>query len=179
MDDDALITMLFNRDENAVAELSNKYGGLCRSLISNLLKDKRDIEECLNAVYLKLWNSIPPARPDSLKAYTAKAARNEALSLLRGGRNRPENDTIPFEELENVLPSVETEAESLALKDAIQRFLYGLSKEKRVVFLRRYWYFESIEKIALSCGMKKSKVTSMLFRLRNELRAYLEREELF
>ena len=178
MEDNALIAMLFNRDENAVAELSAKYGGLCRSLLSNILKDKRDVEECLNGVYLKLWNSIPPARPDNLKAYTAKAARNEALSLLRGGKNRPEADAVPFEELENVLPSVETEAESLALRDAIQSFLRGLPKEKRVVFLRRYWYFESIEKIALSCGMSQSRVTSMLFRTRNELRTYLEREEL-
>ena len=178
MDDNALITMLFNRDENAVAELSNKYGGLCRSLISNVLNDKRDVEECLNGVYLKLWNSIPPARPDNLKAYAAKAARNEALSLLRGGKNRPENNAVPLEELENVLPYIETEAESIALRDAIQRFLRSLPKEKRVVFLRRYWYFESIEKIALSCGTSQSKVTSMLFRLRNELRNYLEREEL-
>ena len=176
MEDDALINMLFNRDENAVAELSAKYGGLCRSLLSNILKDKRDVEECLNGVYLKLWNSIPPARPDNLKAYTAKAARNEALSLLR--KNSGETVPVPFEELENVLPSVGTEAESLALRDAIQSFLRGLPKEKRVVFLRRYWYFESIEKIALSCGMSQSKVTSMLFRTRNELRAYLEREEL-
>ena len=176
MEDNALTAMLFNRDENAVAELSAKYGGLCRSLLSNILKDKRDVEECLNGVYLKLWNSIPPARPDNLKAYTAKAARNEALSLLR--KNSGETVPVPFEELENVLPSVGTEAESLALRDAIQSFLRGLPKEKRVVFLRRYWYFESIEKIALSCGMSQSKVTSMLFRTRNELRAYLEREEL-
>ena len=178
MEDNALTAMLFNRDENAVAELSAKYGGLCRSLLSNILKDKRDVEECLNGVYLKLWNSIPPARPTNLKAYTAKTARNEALSLLRKESSRPESDPVPFEELENVLPTVETEAESLALKDAMQSFLRGLPKEKRVVFLRRYWYFESIEKIAISCGMGQSKVTSMLFRTRNELRAYLEREEL-
>lgn len=178
MDDDALITMLFNRDENAVAELSNKYGMLCRSLLSNILKDKRDVEECLNGVYLKLWNSIPPARPDNLKAYAAKAARNEAISLLRRGKNKKENETLPFDELENVLPTVETEAESLELKDAIERFLRGLTKEKRVVFLKRYWYFESIEKIAQSCGTSQSRVTSMLFRTRNELRTYLEREEL-
>ena len=177
MDDNAIISMLNRRDEAAISVISQQYGGLCRSLLSNILSDGRDVEECLNTVFLKLWQSIPPAQPENLKAYVAKTARNEGLMRLRRDKSRPIEEALDAE-MTSFLPPVESEAEASELAEAISRFLKSKSPEKRKVFMRRYWYFDSIEKISREFGMSVSKVTSMLFRLRNELRKYLEKEEL-
>lgn len=177
MDDSALVSMLNQREEAAISFISQQYGGLCRSLLNNILSDDRDVEECLNTVYLKLWQSIPPAQPENLKAYIAKTARNEGLMKLRSDKRRPKEEALNTE-MTSFLPPVESEAEAKELAEAVSRFLKSKPAEKRNIFLRRYWYFDSIEKIARDFGMSVSKVTSMLFRLRNELRKYLEREEL-
>lgn len=177
MNDSEITALLYDRDENAVSAVSSKYGGLCRSIMMNILADSRDVEECLNSLYMKLWSSIPPAKPQNLKAYIAKAARNEALSRLREERKAPA-ELLAFEELEGVLPSVESEAEKRELANAISRFLNEQPKEKRLVFMRRYWYFDSVKAIAERFGMSEAKVSSMLMRLRKALRKALEREEL-
>ncbi len=178
MDDGKILALLFARDEQALSFIAAKYGGLCSSIIANILKDKRDVEECISNVYIKLWQSIPPAEPKNLKAYIAKTARNEALMRLRSAKNKLETEALPFEELEAVLPHIETEAETGELRDAIERFLKEQPYEKRVVFMRRYWFFDSIEDISHRLGITKSKAASMLFRLRNELKRALEKEEL-
>lgn len=182
MDDRELIAMLNARDESAVHALFETYGGLCRSIISHIVRDRRDAEECMNSVAMSIWRSIPPARPRDLKAYVAKAARNEALMVIR--RNRAKRNagvTVPLDELEACLPAPsgpEAEAETKELTRAINRFLKTLSAEKRGVFLRRYWFFDSVKEIAARYGISESKTASMLSRMRAALRGYLEKEEL-
>lgn len=178
MDDRELIALLNQRNENAIHAVSQKYGGLCRSLISNILTDRRDAEECLNSVYMKIWRSIPPAEPHDLKAYVAKAARNEALSMLRSLNRQPYIGDIEADELASFLPPVGSEAEAKELAEAISRFLKAQPKQRRAVFIRRYWYFDSIDAVAARFGMSRSKTTSLLYRMRNELKNALMSEEL-
>ena len=175
MNDSEITALLYDRDENAVSAVSSKYGGLCRSIMMNILADSRDVEECLNSLYMKLWSSIPPAKPQNLKAYIAKAARNEALSRLREERKAPA-ELLAFEELEGVLPSVESEAEKRELANAISRFLNEQPKEKRLVFMRRYWYLSPVAEIASDLAISESKVKMSLLRSRNELKQLLEKE---
>lgn len=182
MDDRELITLFRKRDEAAVSGLLEKYGGLFRSLIGRILRDPRDVEECVNGAALRIWQSIPPAQPRDLKAYSAKTARNEALMTLRkNGAKRRAGMTVPLEELEAFLPAPsgpEAEAEAAELTRAINGYLRSLSAEKRGVFLRRYWFFDSVKEIAATYGISESKTASMLLRLREGLRSYLKKEEL-
>lgn len=179
MNDSELIALLNKRDESALTALMDKYGALCRSLIGNILRDRRDVEECLNNMLFNIWASIPPASPKDLKAYAAKAARNEALMRVRANKARRLQNEIPLDELELFLPGSGSASEAAELKDLIERFLNELSRERRVVFIRRYWLFESVDEIARSLDMSESKVKSLLFRTRNALREYLEKEGRF
>ncbi len=176
MNDEGIISLLNKRDESAVAALMDKYGALCRSLIGHILRDRRDVEECANNVLLRLWASIPPASPRDLKAYVAKTARNEALMRVRSNRAKGLDSQIPLDELELFLPGSENTEEAAELKDLIERFLKSQSRERRGVFIRRYWLFEPVDEIARALGMSESKVKSLLFRTRNALREYLEKE---
>lgn len=182
MDDLQIIEMLKRRDPDAAEALLEKYGGLCRSIAAHVLRDPRDIEETVNGVMMRLWSSIPPAEPRNLKAYSAKAARNEALMRIRRDRSAANAAVmLPIEELEAVLPApqgAEESAEAGELIRALNRFLETLGSEKRRVFLRRYWFFDPVAEIAENFGTSESKVKSILFRTRNELRNFLVKEEL-
>lgn len=178
MKDGEIIELLNKRDESALDAISDMYGGLCRSLMRNVLKDERDVEECLSSMLMRLWSAIPPANPKNLRAYIAKSARNEALMRWRANSSRGIDGLEPLSELAGSLPPVENEVMAGELREAIERFLAGLTKEKRRVFLQRYWLMEPIGEIARSNGMSESKVASMLFRIRNGLREYLVKEGL-
>ena len=178
MDDREIITPLTNRDERAAEALGKRFGGLCLSLIRNILRDPRDVEECLNGVYMRLWSSIPPAEPRNLTAYVAKAARNEALMRFRANRSRHISELDPLDELKACLPPAEDEVMARELARAVNGFLKDLPREKREVFIRRYWFFDPIADIARRYGFTEGKVTSMLFRLRAQLRDYLGKEGL-
>ncbi|MBR4742884.1 MAG: sigma-70 family RNA polymerase sigma factor [Oscillospiraceae bacterium] len=183
MEDASIIALLKNRDENAIAELAAKYGGLCRSLIFRMLSDRRDAEECLNSMYLRLWNSIPPAEPGNLEAYVAKAARNEALMVIRkNGSARSLAAAVPLSELEECLPARESVEDSMtarALTEAINGFLKCTGTEKRGMFLRRYWFFDSMKEIAARYGTSETRVRTILFRTRKALMSYLKKEGFF
>ncbi|MBR0136292.1 MAG: sigma-70 family RNA polymerase sigma factor [Clostridia bacterium] len=182
MEDSEILALLNKRDENGAAALLEKYGGLCRSLISRILSDERDVEEALNSVVMRLWSSIPPASPENLTAYVAKAARNEALMVCRSNSaKRNSAACVPISEIENVLPSsagIEERAEANELTRRISEYLNGQPREKRIAFVKRYWFFEPIKQISRETGMTESRITSMLFRMRNELKTRLEQEEL-
>lgn len=181
MDDKRIITLLYARDETAIIELEKKYGGLCRSLISRILIDSRDAEECLNNVFIKLWKNIPPANPKNLQAYIAKAARNEAITKYRYLREHDSGINISLEEIDDFLPAgmkVEDEVEAKLLFEALDRFLGGLHPKKRTIFLRRYWLFESVHEIAMSLSLPESKVSDILFKTKRSLKQYLIKERL-
>lgn len=181
MDDIQIIRLLFQRSDGAIDALQQKFGGLCKSIISNILSDVRDVEECINDTYLRVWNSIPPQKPARLDSYLARIARNIALDRYdyntAGVRNT--NLTLAFEELAACLPAGENETASAQFRHFINRFLRDLPKVSRMIFIRRYWYGESISQIANACSCSEEKIKSSLFRTRNKLRQAMIKEEIY
>ena len=180
MEDSGIITLLLHRSEDALAELSNKYGGLCRSIARGILADPGAAEECENDVWLRVWDSIPPQRPTSLCAYVSRIARNLALDRLKAlGRQKRggEVDRL-YTELSECIPAREdtaVSADDTAVR-AIDRFLRGLDTQTRVLFIRRYFYLESAVSLAHRFGLTASNVSTRLNRARAKLRAQLELE---
>lgn len=181
MKDSEIIALLNNRDEAAVEALKDRFGGLCFSLASNILADRRDAEECVSSVLFKLWSSIPPADPQDLTAYVAKTARNEALMRCRANSaKRNFAASVPLEELEACIAAgggVEDELRAKELAGAVSVFLKGLPSEQRNVFMRRYWYFDSAKSIADRFGLSEARVNTLLQKTRRMLRRYLIKEE--
>ena len=180
MEDFQIIALYFARNETAIHETSNKYGHLCFSIAENILSDMEDSEECVNDTYLGVWNSIPTKKPDNFMAFLCKITRN--LSLKRLDYNRAQKRTpellTSFDELEAVLPDHQIEHqisdEDIAL--TISRFLQMETPESRNVFLRKYWFCDSIQTISEAYGFREEKVKSMLYRTRNRLKGYLKKE---
>ena len=181
MEDLQIIGLLFQRSETAIFALQQKFGGLCRSIISNILPDNRDVEECMSDAFLRVWNSIPPQRPERLDSYIARIARNVALDRYDYNTASMRNTgmTLAFEELALYLPSREQETDAVEFKTFINRFLRGLPKASRMMFVRRYWYGESIAQIADAFECSEEKVKSTLFRTRNKLRQAMIKEGIY
>ena len=181
MEDKKIIELFFARSERAIECVRERYGDLCRHIASNMLSDPEDVEECLSDTYLALWNAIPPAQPHKLRPFVARIARNQAGNKLayNSARKRGREVTVPLEELEPWLASswdVEGELDGKELTRAIERFLLTLDADSRNVFLRRYWFCDSIEQIAAGFGTTESWVKSRLLRTRSKLRSYLIKE---
>ena len=182
MEDTQIIALYWNRNENAIEHTRTKYGGYLITVAQNILKNHEDSEECVGDTYLKVWNAIPKDRPAIFSAYIGKITRNLALNRYaqrtakkRGGGEVP----LLLGELEDCLPSpgsVEEASELGMITHAINTFLAGLKEERRVLFIRRYWYAEPIAELARHTGYSESKVKSLLFRLRNNLKIHLEKE---
>lgn len=181
MEDQEIIDLYLRRSENAISQTDIKYGKHCRRLSMNILSCPEDAEECVNDTYLTAWNTIPPQHPVSLCAFISSITRNLALkkyAYISAGKRNPEV-TVSFSELEDCVSgkdTVEEAAENGRIGRAVSDFLRTLSHESRNVFLRRYWYFDSIAAIAQRFGISESKAASMLWRTRRKLRAYLQRE---
>lgn len=181
MEEHQIINLFFQRSEAAITHLKETYGNLCFSVARRILSDPRDAEECFNDVLIKIWNSIPPERPDSLAAYVSRITRNTALDRFsyNHAEKRSTALTDAFEELEGSLAS-SFQVEQLALdKDFyrfINEFLHNQTKQNRIFFVRRYWYGESITEIAQALQVSEEKVKSSLFRTRNRLKIALEKE---
>lgn len=176
MDDKKIIELYHARSEEALKETDVKYGKLISFSIGKILLNHSDREECMNDTYLGIWMTIPPQKPDNLKAYILKIARNQALKKYEyiHAAKRDIDKCMPIEELNNFI-KVEREnfSDIKELKDALEEFMDGLSKVHRQVFMLRYWYFMSIKEIAQSCNMSISKTESILFRVRQKLKVFL------
>lgn len=182
MEDTQIIELYFARNEQAITETDLKYGRLCFSVANNILANDEDSEECVNDTYLSVWNKIPPTRPNHFTAFLCKIVRNLSLKKLEfaTAMKRTTNVTVSFEELESVLqderiaPGIENEY----LGGLISDFLRTEKEDARNVFLRKYWFFDSVSDIAARYGFNENKVKSMLFRTRSRLREYLKKEGL-
>ena len=182
MEDSDIIQLYWDRSERAIAETSGKYGSFLRRIAWNILHSHGDAEECVNDTYFRTWNAIPPARPAAFRAWLGRITRN--LSLDRWNQERAQKrggdeTALLLGELNECMPAphrTEQHLEDQALADLISAFLRTLPRENRVIFLRRYWYGESLETIASGLGCSSGKVKSSLFRTRGKLRTYLERE---
>jgi RNA polymerase sigma-70 factor (ECF subfamily) len=182
MDDDKIISLYWQRDEEAIAETQKKYGRFCYSIAYGLLKSKEDAEECENDTYLDAWNAIPPQKPKPLSTFLAMITRRRALDRWRGRhaqKRESQMHVVSFEELEECIPvgqRLDERIHAQELAKALSVFLRGLSEVECNVFLRRYWYFDTIRVIAARYDFSESRVKMMLTRTRKKLRNYLQKE---
>ncbi len=177
MEDHDIVELYFRRDETAIVETQKKYGRLCHSIAERITSDACDAEECVNDVYLGLWQVIPPHRPNSLCAFVAKIARNQALIKLkhRNADKRTPDALLSLHELEEVIPDPETfeHLEDERIGHWIGEFLKGEKEEIRNLFIRKYWYFDSIQDLSQKFGYSETKIKSILFRTRKKLKLFL------
>lgn len=180
MDDRQILQLLFDRVEAAIDALARRFGPRLYTIAMNILCSARDAEECVNDTYLALWNAIPPERPDPLCAYTYRIGRNIALKKQRDTTAQIRNSTydLSLDELADCIAddSLWETLDARELGRSIDRFLDTQAKENRVIFLRRYWFGDSVKAIARDMGMKESAISVRLNRLRHALKHHLSKE---
>lgn len=179
MDDEKIIELYWARSDSAITETDKKYRNHCMYIARNILNNISDSEECVNDTYLAAWNSIPPERPNYLSAFLAKITKNLALKKFRYNTadKRKKEAAVSIEELSEVtfsISDVEEKADAEELSGMISDFLRKQSKEKRVVFLRRYWFFDSYSKISEITGLSEENIRVILLRMRKKLKKYLD-----
>lgn len=182
MQDVTIINLYLSRDENAINQTDKLYGSKLRHFAHSILKNTQDSEESVNDTYLKTWNTIPPQRPTYFYAYLSKICRFICFGKLdyKNAQKRSAEIINLSDELINCISTnIDTELDEKFLVKAIENFLDTLKKENRVIFLKRYWYCQSIEQIASSMKFSQSKVKTSLFRSREKLKKHLESEEIF
>lgn len=182
MEDEKIVELFLNRDEAAIAEAKQKYGGYIKKTAYNILGDFEDGEECLNDALLRAWNSIPPQNPANLKSYLSMLARRCAVDSLRKKTRRKRGSaeySVSLEELESCLSDGKTpekETELGLLTRAINDWLKTLSPTWRRAFVGRYYFCDSVKDIAGYLGISVSNAKTILRRARLSLKAYLEKE---
>lgn len=180
MEDRRIVALFWQRAEKAIAATAQKYGGLLQSIAVNILGDHHKAQECVNDTYLALWNRIPPEKPEPFSAYICRIDRNIALNRRRDDLAQKRNCEfdLSLEELSGCLagPSLEETVDARALGRAIDAYLATISRENRILFLRRYWFGDSVPQAASLLGIQKNAASIRLYRIRNGLREYLIRE---
>lgn len=181
MQDAELISLFKARDERAIAITREKYGALMFGVAKNILKNNEDAEECVSDALLSVWQSIPPNSPKSLRAYAASITKHIALDehRMRTAKKRGPVIFEPLDELNECIPSaasVENSIEGAELSAAISRWLKGLEPEKRALFVRRYWYGDTLEELSAKLGVHPRRLSKRLCTLRAGLKKYLENE---
>lgn len=178
MEDSEILKLFLERKEQAISELDHKYGTRLK-LLAERMVSAEDAKECVNDTYLAVWNSVPPNRPEYLFAYAAKICRNLALNKIEREQAAKRSAVVVqlSAELMECIPDNALAADETGLRELLVTFLGGLTEEKRKLFLRRYWYGESVKELAEAFGYRESKVKSMLFRLRKQLWNELKKED--
>ena len=181
MDDREIIALFFARSERAIRELDRKHGGAVRRVASNILADSRDAEECVSDTWLTAWRRIPPAKPQSLRAFLGKITRTLAISRWRSehAKKRGAWLTPLLSELDECLPApndVEEEVETRELARQLSNWLRALPQEDCRLFLWRYWYGVSVKQLARVTGCTENQMAQRMRRLRLALRVILEQE---
>lgn len=180
MNDDQIIKMFFTRNEDAIQQTAYKYGARLQSMAVNIVQDTQDAQECVNDTYLKAWDTIPPTKPGHFFAYLAKICRYISFGKLdwkNAAKRKAEVITLT-QEMEECIPGSwqDTQMESKELSRIISAFLRTQTPENRMIFVRRYWYADSISQIAQRYEINESAVTMRLRRTRDKLAAYLKKE---
>lgn len=182
MEDQKIVELYFARDESALAESERQYGTYCRSIAAGILSSSQDAEECVNDTWLHAWYAIPPQRPNKLGLFLGRITRNLSFdryktchAAKRGGSEME----LVLDELAECIPGSETPEDTVLAKDlsaAVNAFLRQLDRTRRSIFLRRYYYAESVEQIARSMGLTPNYTSVQLYRTRARLRTHLEQE---
>lgn len=182
MEDEVIVELFWARDETAIKHTALKFGGKLHQLALKILYNHEDAEESVNDTYLAAWNTIPPQRPAYLFAYLAKICRLTAYGKLdwKTAKKRQAEIVELTAEMESCIPgsSVESNLAGEEIGRLLNSFLAGLPEEKRLIFMRRYWFGDSIRDISRRYGFGASKVKVTLLRTRNDLKDFLEKEGL-
>ncbi len=184
MKDNEIIDLYLARDEQAIKYTEDSYGKYCRTIIYRVLGNDEETEECLSDTWLKAWQTIPPTYPNHLGAYVSKIARNLALNRYRyQHQKKREGDLVGLclDELQDCIPSEdspERALESKLLVELLNHFLEELPREERIMFVRRYFYLDSVAEVADYLGCSEGKVKTTMYRTRKKLQEYLGREYL-
>ena len=181
LEDSKIIELFFARVEQAIVELSEKYGTVCGRIARNILKNDLDAEECVNDTYLAAWNTIPPQKPNPLRTYIFRIVRNIAIARYHANTSVKRNSIydVALDELENCLAApntIEQEISAKELSRQIDHFLATLDEENQMMFVRRYWYSDSISDIAERFQTSNNNVSVHLSRTREKLKTYLKKE---
>lgn len=185
MEDEVIVDLFWDRDDNALKLLEEKYGTDFLRMSFRILNNKEDSEECVNDAYLKTWNSIPEARPNSLFAYVGKIVRRLSINRIKMNKaqKRGGDDTaLLLSELSECISAkenVESEIEYQELSKNISEFLFSLKQEQRMIFVERYWYAKPIKEIANKYKISIKKTESILFRCRKKLHDFLDERRYF
>ena len=176
MDDQQIPALLWQRAESAIPALAHRFGKQLYLTAMNLLHNQRDAEECVNDTYMAIWNAIPPKKPEPLRPYVYRIGRNIALNRLRFNTTQKRGVYgLSLDELEGCIPAPCLE-DGRALGQALDAYLDTLSKDNRIIFLRRYWFGDSVKDIAAAFRMTENAVSVRLNRLRDGLRTHLIKE---
>lgn len=181
LNDSHIIDLYFQRDETAIKQTNTKYGALCRYISNNIISNPQDSEECVNDAYYKLWNTIPPTKPQNLKAYICRIIRNISIDLYRKRKtsNRPclSFDNV-IEELDIIFSqhTLDEEVDIRQLGKTIDQFLEATTKSNRIIFVRRYFFGDSIKDIANRLSLSENNIKVNLYRSRENLKKALKKE---
>jgi RNA polymerase sigma factor (sigma-70 family) len=178
MDDAQIIDLFFERSEQAILELSNKYGKVCYRVSRNILNNTLDVEECVNDAYLGIWNSIPPQRPNPLLTYVCRIVRNLSIKKYHCNTAVKRNSyyDIALSEIEDCIPSlnsIDRDYSSKELAKIIDDFLDTLDQDNRIMFVRRYWFSDSLADIAKIFEITEHNAAVRLSRIRERMKKYL------
>lgn len=181
MKDEEIIELYFSRSDKAIAVTKEKYERLCISIAMNMLNNLQDAEECLNDALMALWETIPPHRPESLKAYLCTTVKNFSLKKAEyhAAKKRCSEYSRSLEELQEILcaeTSVERTVEEKELSCTINKFLYSLPYQKRILFVRRYYFLHSVKEIAADYKISEKNASARLARIRKQLKEFLTKE---
>lgn len=184
MDDVRIVELYLRRDEQAIVETDCKYGAYCHSIADNILSLREDADECVNDAYHAVWTHIPPDAPNSLRAYLGRIVRN--LSLSRYRRNhaakRYEGMELLLSELNDCIPAAdcpEKALEGAELTEYLNVWLRSLGGDDRALFLRRYWYGDTVKSLAAAAGCTAGQLAQRMLALRKRLRGFLEKKGVF
>lgn len=183
MEDRKLIALFFERSEQAITALALRFGNRLYATAYNILNSREDAEEAVSDTYLALWNIIPPEKPDPLEGYVYRTGRNVALKKLRflRAQKRSSQYDISLDELSAVLSggNLEDALDARELGLAIDRFLDTLPKQSRILFMRRYWFGDSVKDLSKAFSLSENTVSVRLSRIRTQLKTYLQKEGFF
>ena len=181
MEDKQIVELYWERSETAIAETEKKYGRYCHYIAYQILYNDEDAKQVVNDTYLKTWDTIPPQRPDTLKSYVGMISRQLALNIYekQHTQKRGGQVTLVLDELSECIPDNAPDADiedSVALSDALNRFIRSLPQRTRNIFVRRYFYMSTAAEIAKDFSLKESNVTMHLLRTRKKLAQFLKKE---
>jgi RNA polymerase sigma-70 factor (ECF subfamily) len=178
MDDNGIVDLFWQRSEDALTQCQSKFGAYCRTIANRILANHHDAEECVNDTWLRAWNAIPPTRPLRLSAFLGKITRNLALDRYEAAHAKKRGGGAVVLALEELGDVAAVQAEEGEITRVINAFLHAEKQDHADIFVKRYWYMMEMKDIAAQYGISVSKITSLLFRMRNRLKLALESEGL-